>query len=132
MNEQEQPDDTSKPFEPYEPSKRDLPTLDQLGAYRSLLHRLETGYGHVSQEEKEAFRDLVLGMSPGEGTRQEYELVEKLFPQDWKSFWEFHCGEDADSDEDEYICKGCGEDIREDFLLNPYPPLDSKRNQFMI
>jgi hypothetical protein len=39
--------------------------------------------------------DLILGLSPGDGEPWEYELIKKLFPQDWKAYCEFHWGEDS-------------------------------------
>ena len=84
-----------------------LPTSEQLEDYRAMRWALECRPEAVSPEQKLAFCQLVLGMSPGLLDINDVKLVKKLYlaggadrhrlgrpfyPEEWRAYCEFHWG----------------------------------------
>jgi hypothetical protein len=70
--------------------KLELPTSEQLEDYRAMRWALECRPEAVSPEQKLAFCQLVLGMSPGLLDINDVKLVKKFYPEEWRAYCEFH------------------------------------------
>jgi hypothetical protein len=57
-----------------------LPSSEQLELFRALSSILQRNPDELRTTEKEAFRDLILGLSPGVAECWETHWVEKAFP----------------------------------------------------
>jgi hypothetical protein len=82
-------------YEP--PPLLNLPSPEQLEHFRALSSILQHHPDELKSQEKEAFRDLVLGLSPGVAENWEISWVEKAFPLDWRKYLEAHLGPPEDS-----------------------------------
>ena len=71
------------------PELLDLPSPEQLMAFRALCQCLRDNPQSVPLREQAAFRDLILGMYPGAGEPWEHEMVAHLFPEEWRQFCEW-------------------------------------------
>jgi hypothetical protein len=60
--------------------------------FYSLRELLENNPKNASDEEKKAFSDLVLGMSPGALDNKDIDLVQKLCPEEWRKYCDLEWG----------------------------------------
>ena len=72
-----------------------LPRPEPSGEFPNIAEKLRTCPEAVSTEDKEAYKDFVLSLTPPELTLAQIGILEKAFPADWKAFSEFHFGETA-------------------------------------
>jgi hypothetical protein len=70
----------------------DLPSSSQLATFRGLHKRLQDNPENVTVPERIAYRNLILGMSPDAMSVDEINLVEKLWPQEWRQYCEWEWG----------------------------------------
>jgi hypothetical protein len=83
------------------PELLDLPSPEQLMAFRGLCSSLRDIPRSVSPREQAAFRDLILDLCPGTGESWEYEMIEHLFPAEWKQYCQWEWGTPAELRADE-------------------------------
>jgi hypothetical protein len=72
-----------------------LPRPEPPGAFLNIAENLRACPEAVSTDDKEAYKDFVLSLSPPELTTAQIDILEKVFPADWKAYSEFHFGESA-------------------------------------
>jgi hypothetical protein len=77
-----------------------LPSPEQLEHFRALASILQRNPDELQATEKEAFRDLILGLTPGVPESWEIAWVEQAFPQEWRKYLEAHWGPPEDSELD--------------------------------
>jgi hypothetical protein len=71
------------------------PPGEFLSTGENIAEKLQAYPDAVSTEDKEAYKDFVLGFSPPELTAAQISISEKVFPEDWKAYLAFHFGETA-------------------------------------
>ena len=69
-----------------------LPSSEQLEHYYQLRQMLQTHPKEVSPEQLKAFCTLALGMSPDLLNAGDIELIQKLRPEEWQKYCEWHWG----------------------------------------
>lgn len=73
--------------EPY-----NLPSSEQLDCYYYLRGLLQDRPEEVSDVDKKAFCNLILGQCPGAMNVGDIDLVQKLWPEEWRRYCEWEWG----------------------------------------
>jgi hypothetical protein len=79
----------------YTRTTESLPEPEPPCEFQNITEKLRACPDPVSTEDKAAYRDFVLSLSPDELTAAQIGILEKVFPEDWKAYLQFHFGETA-------------------------------------
>ena len=80
-----------------------LPDAEQLSVYLNITEKIWTRPEEINAGDTKAFKELVLSLSPIEFTWMHIDILEKVFPEDWKAYQQFHFGTQGERGEQEHL-----------------------------
>ena len=102
---------------------QNLPAPEQYEALLSARHRLKYEPETVAPDDREAFKRFFFGLSPDTMDSSDIDLVQKHFPDDWRSFCDFEWGtpEERRADEEARLLEQGWERDEDGSLYIPFP-----------
>jgi hypothetical protein len=100
-----------------------LPSSKQLMHFYCLRHILQERPQEVSAADKKAFCHLILGQCPGAMNAEDIDLVQKLWPEEWRLYceWEWGTPEELRTMEEERLIAQGWERSPDGEMCIPFP-----------